>query len=266
MIAAIALAGALCAAMVQRPANLGSASGGGAFSPSDISGLKLWLKADSYVGSDGDKVGTWTDSSSAANNATASGTDRPTYKTGIVNSKPVMRFTSANSEHMATGSNIGVSGNLNCTIFVVTKPTSTSVAMCPVGLGNTGTDTRLSLVGAGVNSGQYSVSFGGGDWWNDTTTVDNTAFHTICLKKSAGAENTTTTIYKDGTAGSNNGGSDTATPNVTAAPASIGQLGADIVNSKYDGDIAEVIIYDTALSDSNRNNVESYLRTKYGTP
>lgn len=265
MLAAIALASALCAAMVQRPANLGSA-GAGSFSPSDISGLKLWLKADALALSDGDKVGTWTDSSSAANNATASGTDRPTYKTGIVNSKPSVRFTSANSEHMATGSNVGISGNFAATVFVVTKPTSSSVAMCPVGMGNTGVDKRFSLVGAGVNSGKYSVSYGSGDWWNDTTTVDTAAFHTICIKKSAGAENTTTTIYKDGTAGSNNGSSDTATPNLTDAPVALGTLGADIVNSNYDGDIAEVIIYDTALSDGNRNSVEGYLRTKYGTP
>ena len=29
------------------------------------------------------------------------------------------------------------------------------------------------------------------------------------------------------------------------------------------GDIAEIIVYDSALSDTNRQNVESYLNSKY---
>src|SRR5690348_4328042 len=65
----------------------------GTFSPTDISGLKLWVKADQIGGlSDGDPVSTWSDQSGVGNDMTSSGSNRPTYKTGILNSFPIVRF------------------------------------------------------------------------------------------------------------------------------------------------------------------------------
>ena len=67
------------------------------FLPSQISGLKLWLKADSLSLSDGDAVGTWADQSGNANDATqTTAVNKPSFKTNIVNSKPVIRFDGVN--------------------------------------------------------------------------------------------------------------------------------------------------------------------------
>src|SRR5439155_17313853 len=62
------------------------------FSPAEIGGLKLWLKADALALNNNDPVSTWTDSSGNGNSPTSSGTKRPTYKTNVLNGKPVVRF------------------------------------------------------------------------------------------------------------------------------------------------------------------------------
>ncbi len=43
-------------------------------------------------------------------------------------------------------------------------------------------------------------------------------------------------------------------------------MGAQAAGATWNGDIAELLVYDTALSDANRQLVEAFLKTKYGTP
>ena len=55
------------------------------------SGLVLHLDADAITGlSDGDTVSTWTDISGSGNSGSAIGA--PSYHTGVVNGKPVVRL------------------------------------------------------------------------------------------------------------------------------------------------------------------------------
>ena len=63
-----------------------------AFSPDQLASLRACFKADSLSLSDGDPVGTWTDSSGNSKDATGSGTQRPTYKTSQLNGKPALQF------------------------------------------------------------------------------------------------------------------------------------------------------------------------------
>lgn len=61
--------------------------------PSQVAGLQLWLKADALALADGNAVSSWTDSSANTLHAVqATGAKQPTYKTNIVNGKPVVRF------------------------------------------------------------------------------------------------------------------------------------------------------------------------------
>ncbi len=64
------------------------------FNPSKIAGLGLWLNAEKITGlSNGDPVVTWEDQSGNGNDHTqATGSKRPTYRTDVVNGKPVVRF------------------------------------------------------------------------------------------------------------------------------------------------------------------------------
>jgi hypothetical protein len=56
------------------------------------SGRIVQLDSRQHTASDGDLVSLWVDQSGNGNNAASSGSARPTYKTGIINSKPAMRF------------------------------------------------------------------------------------------------------------------------------------------------------------------------------
>ncbi len=99
------------------------ASFGGAattFSPADIAGLTLWLKADAIVGlNDGDPVASWADSSGLSNTATGAAIQRPEYKTAIVNSLPVVRFNGT-TNYLTTPS---ISAITAWTVFFVSKGT-----------------------------------------------------------------------------------------------------------------------------------------------
>lgn len=97
-----------------------------AWLPSDIAGLKLWLKADAITGlADGASVATWADSSGSGNDATQSTAGyRPIYKTGIVNGLPVVRLDGAD-DWLSTPS---IGSIATWTVFVVAKNTTMSGA------------------------------------------------------------------------------------------------------------------------------------------
>ena len=72
-------------------------------SPTDISGLAFWVKADSIVSGDGGAIATWEDSSGNGRQA-SQGTagNRPTYETGELNGLPVVRFTATDCMDVAS--------------------------------------------------------------------------------------------------------------------------------------------------------------------
>jgi hypothetical protein len=94
-----------------------TAGGGAPFSPADIAGLMLWVKADGTlwqddmrttpVTSDSDPVGAWDDESGLGSHLLqATGTKRPLYKTGVQNSLPAVRFDLAD-DFLRTTANPG---------------------------------------------------------------------------------------------------------------------------------------------------------------
>jgi hypothetical protein len=81
-------------------------------------GVTLWLDASLLTGlTDGDPVATWTDMSGWDNNATASG-GSPTYKTGVLNGKPVVQFVKANGDAFTTA-NLSSQFPSAATVFIV---------------------------------------------------------------------------------------------------------------------------------------------------
>lgn len=237
---------------------LGStASGGGTitFAPTDVSGLVLWLKADAITGlSDSDPVSTWTDSSGNSNSATGSGTARPLYKTGILNSLPVVRFD-------------GVNDTLRITRNAGLEPSAVTI---------------IAVFRGAAAPGSFSYMIA------KPYTVDGTASWGIqkdqqrCLTRVAGSlivtATYTTTIW-DGTGRITDllvngdslafyfGGKVISVP---AASGAIDYDANDVYLGSWDGtqlywlgDLAEVLIYNTSLGLQNLGRVQNYLTTKY---
>lgn len=206
--------------------------------PDTVSGLLLWLKADWLNLNDGDTVSSWTDASGNNNHATAAtAANRPTFKKNIINGKPVLRYDG--------NSDVLVLTTLLTTVrqaFIVMKWDNQVIDYVPI-LGGT---TTYDYHGPGGASGViifYSYTSAcvlGGSAWNNGTSYgptlvpkDKTNFQLVELQPSC---NTT-----------------------------VGNISNDRGSAarSIHGDIAEVILYNTTLSTTDRQKVERYLRDKY---
>lgn len=90
------------------------------FNPLTDLDLALWLDASQLTGlSDNDAVASWTDLSANTNHAIqAVSGKRPTYKTGILNGLPVVRFDPAD-DCLVTTSTVDLSGTDDITVWAV---------------------------------------------------------------------------------------------------------------------------------------------------
>ena len=232
-----------------------------AFSPLSLSPL-AWFDASvanslfqDYTGTtpataDADPIGLWKDQSGNANNAsTATGVTQPTLRLAVKNGKNVVRFDGAD-DRLATG-------NLS-----VTQDWSVFTA----------------ALGPGVSAGQVLVtttrigSDHGVHFFQDGTTMRTQTYNTlgtpfIALKSvtqniwalqgslvSAGVS----TCYINGSGGTPT--TMTGTPNSGSYPLSLGYYSGIFYFGK---DLAEVLFFNSALSTTNRQAVESYLNAKW---
>lgn len=239
-------------------------AGGGGFSPTDIAGLVAWYKADAIGGlSDNDPVATWADSSGNGRDATqGTAANKPTYQTGEVNSLPCVRFDGSNDVLAATCPH-----QPDFTLFVVLKPTGGAIdnyqsAVSRGAVFENDTNFAFAVRRGGANEflrwccywRNVSTLYGneGGGWVDATWTyvavkVDGSANLTIYEKGSSEVTDGSNSASTDGSQSLRIGG-----PNSTTSS-----------DAYFTGDIAEVILYDSALSDGDRGSVESYLGTKY---
>ena len=262
--------------------------------PETISGLQLWLDAaapetlfdatsgGSLVGADGG-VARWEDKSSNARHATqATSGDRPLRKTAVQGGRDVLRFDGSSDRLSISDSRDYFSflHRSDATVFVVflvagTNPNNAQSvldncdATSQMGF-NFGYDDRSSRP---VNDRAYAYAGTVGNYAYGIETENNKlppgTFKVVTARVQAasGTASQRARIYINGTidASINSlGGSPTA---IAASSLHIGCSINSITSaasSFFNGDIAEIIMYDSALSDENRALVESYAMTKWG--
>lgn len=230
---------------------LNAVRAGVSFSPPDIAGLQLWHDATdittlwqddgrtTQVASDADPVGAWDDKSgNDLHVLQATAGARPTYKTGIQNGLPVIRADGGDLLRTSTGSVV----SQPYTVFIVGVDTLNSV--------NYFFDARAG------NSRAIISENGSGSWrfFAGSTLSD-------------GAADTNWHIF----AGVANGGSSSIIVDGSRTNGNAGSSSFDLITlfaSRADGnnltgDIGEVIVYDSALSDADINTVAGYL-TRWG--
>lgn len=220
------------------------------FAPTDITGLELWLKADAGVWQDSakttaadeddDPVGAWEDQSGNGNDATQdTAGNKLAWKNNIVNGKPALL---GDGTHKWLDFTTAI-GTPDITIFAVARNDDAAVGSNWIG---------------------YS-----GDWWpylfsdgtpeqvmssiRSTTSVASgttSDFHLACLWH----DGVNMIAYCNGAAGNTR-------PDTQSAD--FDRVGYFAANWAIDGYIAEVVIYDSALSESDRQSVEDFLNDKY---
>lgn len=202
------------------------------FVPSSLSSCVGWFDVSYETGwNDADLVNLWTDRVAVNGNATGSGGTRPTYKTNIVNGRPILRFSGNHYLSLTALKDYSAA-----TWFFVLSRESTGNS--DYMLGNGGTYSYL----------QYASTWYSSNGVNKILVFSSGIFMLKCVKY----DGVNHTYY---TNGSSNG------QNTSAAALVYKDIGAS--GYQLNADIAEVVLCNAALSDSQRIQVETYLNTKY---
>lgn len=226
------------------------------FTPTDIVGLNLWFDATRIVGLvDADPVSTWIDSSGNAHDVTGAGAARPTYKTGIQNGLPIVRFNGvANVLNRAAQASMDISP---VTVFCVYKNYLAGVFNSPI---------RHGVLGVRNNYGVLSIGGGNPNQYFQWNAGESVAFANaqedlwfIRTDKHTGGAPATVTIRNNGVAIGSLGGNTALDTDVTDQ-LYLGQYTAALFGTV---DIAELIVYAAALSAADITTVETYLNTKW---
>ncbi len=233
------------------------------------SGLKLWLKADAGVQVNASGyVTSWLDQSGNGYAVSQAAAARyPTNVANVVNGLPVVRFSSTPSgseDYLErTTDALGFTGNPAMTVVSVLREQ-----------GGSGIDRYLQ-VGAQLTAGQ-SIAFCSDTavrYNNGSETFDNdaqvTAFSIGMWTKAAGGNYAEPRFIKNGVEATPTGNNNpTYTINLlnerTRVGAGLSATGA--LSDAFDGDVAELIVYNRVLSSNELNQVGWYLEQKYRLP
>lgn len=215
-------------------------------------GLTHWFKADAGTSSvvDGATLTSWNDQSPNGYHATqATSSARPQFYNNVINGYPAILTSSSRFFNV----DFSAMDNSDNTIFTVTKRTSSGTFF--LGVGNTAGGLHFGYGNSGLV--QYS----------QYTSVLKQA----CANYAAGEQPTIICSRFDQAVGKKlwfiRDGELSSRQNTDKSVYSVsgtGRIGRGNNNWGFNGYIAEVIIYNRALTDAEKRAVQTYLNVKYG--
>jgi streptogramin lyase len=223
--------------------------------------LTLWLKADAGVTADANNaVSQWDDQSTGANHvAQADGGQQPLLLANGLNGLPVLQFR--DDWLVRTGlSGTNLFSSNAATVFLVQKQLGSDQRTTTLAW-RAGGEQRLYVHATYDDTVAFQVghpSNGGGIGVTQPSNWDDT-WHLLSCRR----DDTNGVIRVDGVA---------LTPpayfTANANPDQLGDLviGSDHFGNTFNGDIAEVMVFNEALSDADRAEVENYLLDKWAVP
>lgn len=227
--------------------------------PIPLANLKLWLKADAGVTLNGSNVSLWSDQSGSGNNASQGvAINQPTYVTNQLNGNPILRFDG--NDYLSCGDVLDL-GTHGYSMFVVYNKTSGVNANIVGKTKFDGIPGEYSLGSLGVTDYSSYLNVGITPHASGTFNQSNFLYSTIIVYREAGF-NQTNKIYANGTIKGQ------ITTNYAVNSLNIATtftVGATATPAFYlNGDIAEIIYYDTNLDGTKQATIENYLKAKYG--
>ncbi len=224
------------------------------FTPDSLPNLTLWLKADAGITQIAGSVSNWADISGNGYDASQNTTgNQPSiiYPSELCG-KPALHFDGSNDS--LRGGIIPNLGQSSITLFIVAKATTLSGNPRPFFAINKSTNGFVFRISAGtVQLKNFNATVNGGTY--------NTQYNLLEVTKNFGVVDS---LFKNGI--------QLGTP--SAAAAAVGAFVDSFYNigksmnevSFFSGDIAEIILYRSALLTPERQRVEKYLEDKYSTP
>ncbi|MDJ1498652.1 sialidase domain-containing protein [Cytophagaceae bacterium DM2B3-1] len=252
----------------------------------DASTNQLWLDASKLSFSSTTKITEWTDVSGNGLNAKQAALQNlPSFVPNVLNGKPVIRFSRSTFNtylEVSGSSTVGTLFSNSNTIFAVAKAITgaTSSASSSVGLYQSiltpvGYHSGIHVGGYPTATNIYYVNWLGGTIGGSPAPSTGNSFTSgytqgnwflATLKNQESASATTTSAYLN----SNQVGSTTSNLLMTNYNNNLVRIGAANTSGDYswglNGDIAEIIVYNTALNPTQQFIVETYLATKYNLP
>ena len=224
-----------------------------------VAEIELWLKANegvelaaSVAALDTDPVLNWLDNSVRNNDAVqTTGVNKPIFSTSTLNFNPTVNFDGTNHEMTAS-----TTANDSVTIFVVGDGTYSGLTKNIINHNNGGNGSIVVEQTSATNlRGRYYDSSAASGIAN-TTIANGTPF----LVEYAHLAGGNSELFEDGIS---QGTASANADNLSGAMTTyIG--GHTTTTKRWDGGIAEVVIYNELLNTTKRNKVESYLAIKYG--
>lgn len=222
------------------------------------SGLILRLSAGFGVVSSGSPnyVSVWTDLSGNGNNATGTSGSEPTFLPWAANFLPAVNFDGS-SQYLSLPSLSTTFSGL--TMYAVVQPSAITggARIIDFGDGSSGNDLLMQFSSSG-SLGEF-WTYSGTTGTNAQSATSLTANQNVLLE--ATQSGTSGTFYLNGNAGTTNA-SMNSLPTVSLTSNFLGQASSG--GNFYPGTIAEILVYSTDLTDSERAAVEGYLMQKYG--
>ena len=233
-----------------------------------VSGAALWLDADdasTFTYSSGSLVSQWNDKSGNGRNFTQATTSaQPLRQSSIQGGKAALNMNTSGTVRWIANSSYDFS-NAAFTVFVVCDFNASNF---PAAIGrNLGSVAGGPALAMGADSGSSFFAISRIQQATSSSNLAPTGSNAdVVAYKSSGISsgNISVDIYKNGTAAS---GAVTLS-SLAAGDKTILAASRDGVADYFnpDGYICEVIIYPSQLSNGDRNLVEAYLKTKWGTP
>ncbi len=168
-------------------------------------------------------------------------------------------YLDSSASQSSFGTAVSLTGNAAWSAFIVHKKT-TNTAGSLFGWGNTG--VALNACGYLDDGTHAEVAFAGANPFLTTVPSNNTLYLTTIIK-AAGAINTSTSVYRNGSSVASTGHS-TGTPNIDGAyPLYLGRWATNYASNSLQGSVQEFIIFAGDKS-ADRAAIEADINDCYG--
>ncbi len=225
------------------------------------SGLQAWYRADLGVSADtSNNVSQWTDLSGNGYHVaqTVNPAKEPLLVAGAMNGQPAVQFTPQQVLNTTSVANIEGSGS-DVTVIAVVAPAASQ------GYGSTiyswGTDGNVAF-GLSSNANNSYLLYWGTGTGNTVNTPTAVATAGQVQVLSEVKNGSVASAYLNGSMT----GTSTVPSTMATTPATLAMGNAAYPYYGFTGQVAEVLVYNRALSDAERQSVEAALTAKYVNP
>jgi hypothetical protein len=226
--------------------------------PQQSSNLLLWLRSDVGVTTSSGAVTSWADQSGNGNNATqGTGANRPALTAGSANSGILPSITFNGSTDFANLS-------AGASVFAIVKPSSSVATGVPFVCGNTSNSDALIAKTVGTNAALYAYnSSTSSNVITSSNPISTSNFHVLEATFTPG-QSAGTGVGKIYVNGSLEATATNLVQNLNNTSRATNLVGAGIgLTEHFGGDICEILVYSSPLSDTQRHSLESYFLSKY---